>query len=155
MSGYTCASLIRRPVRDHYEREVRGTQRGRADGGRGLRPARHGKAEFLDFFKRIAKSYPRRELHVVLDNSHTHKHDDINRWLVKDPRVTLHCTLTSGSWLNLAEVRAAREALVRARLATHLRAPAGTRGGACCARVGGKAATDAQRQLFSLVIAGP
>ncbi len=65
---------------------------------------RHGKAEFLDFLKKVAKAYPRRELHVVLDNYHTHKHDDINRWLAKNPRVTLHFTPTSGSWLNLVEV---------------------------------------------------
>src|SRR6187200_464810 len=65
---------------------------------------RHGKAEFLDFLKRVAKSYPRRKLHVVLDNYHTHKHDDINRWLAKHPRITLHFTPTSGSWLNLVEV---------------------------------------------------
>src|SRR3954453_5420502 len=44
---------------------------------------RHGKAEFLDFLKRVAKAYPRRELHVVLDNYHTHKHDEINAWLAK------------------------------------------------------------------------
>ena len=65
---------------------------------------RHGKAEFLDFLKLVAKAHPRRELHVVLDNYHTHKHDDINRWLAKNPRVTLHFTPTSGSWLNLVEV---------------------------------------------------
>ena len=65
---------------------------------------RHGKAEFLDFLKQVAKAYPRRELHVVLDNYHTHKHDDIKAWLAKHPRVTLHFTPTSGSWLNLVEV---------------------------------------------------
>jgi transposase len=65
---------------------------------------RHGKAEFLDFLQKVAKTYPRRELHVVVDNYHTHKHDDINRWLAKNPRVTLHFTPTSGSWLNLVEV---------------------------------------------------
>jgi transposase-like protein len=65
---------------------------------------RHGKAEFLDFLKKVAKTYPRRELHVVLDNYHTHKHDDINRWLAKNPQITLHFTPTSGSWLNLVEV---------------------------------------------------
>jgi transposase len=65
---------------------------------------RHGKAEFLDFLKLVAKAYPRRRLHVVLDNYHTHKHDDIKRWLAKHPRITLHFTPTSGSWLNLAEV---------------------------------------------------
>ncbi len=57
---------------------------------------RHGKAEFLDFLKKVAKAYPRRELHVVLDNYHTHKHDDINIWLAKNPRITLHFTPTSG-----------------------------------------------------------
>jgi transposase len=65
---------------------------------------RHGKAEFLDFLKQIARTYPRRELHVVLDNYHTHKHDDINRWLARNPRITLHFTPTSASWLNLVEV---------------------------------------------------
>ena len=48
---------------------------------------RHGKAEFLDFLKKVAKAYPRRQLHVVLDNYHTHKHDEINAWLAKNPRV--------------------------------------------------------------------
>src|SRR4051812_11385430 len=65
---------------------------------------RHGKAEFLDFLKQVARAYPRRDLHIVLDNYHTHKHDDINRWLTKHPRITLHFTPTSGSWLNLVEV---------------------------------------------------
>jgi len=65
---------------------------------------RHGKAEFLDFLKHVARVYPRRKLHVVLDNYHTHKHDDINQWLAKHPRITLHFTPTSGSWLNLVEV---------------------------------------------------
>src|SRR3954467_75644 len=65
---------------------------------------RHGKAEFLDFLKQVARAYPRRRLHVVLDNYHTHKHDDINQWLAKHPRITLHFTPTSGSWLNLVEV---------------------------------------------------
>jgi transposase len=65
---------------------------------------RHGKAEFLDFLKSVARAYPRRQLHVVCDNYHTHKHADINAWLEKNPRVTLHFTPTSGSWLNMVEV---------------------------------------------------
>jgi transposase len=65
---------------------------------------RHGKAEFLDFLKRVARAYPRRELHVVLDNYHTHKHDDVAAWLARHPRITLHFTPTSRSWLNLVEV---------------------------------------------------
>ena len=45
---------------------------------------RHGKAEFLDFLKKVAKAYPRRELHVHIDNYHTHKHKYINRWLAQE-----------------------------------------------------------------------
>jgi hypothetical protein len=65
---------------------------------------RHGKAEFLDFLKTVARAYPRRQLRVICDNYHTHKHADINAWLTKNPRITLHFTPTSGSWLNLVEV---------------------------------------------------
>jgi transposase len=65
---------------------------------------RHGKAEFLDFLKKVARSYPGRELHIVLDNYQTHKHDEIKAWLARNPRVSLHFTPTSGSWLNLVEV---------------------------------------------------
>jgi hypothetical protein len=65
---------------------------------------RHGVADFLAFLKQVAKTYPRRRLCVVLDNYHTHKHADIEAWLAKHRRVTLHFTPTSGSWLNLVEV---------------------------------------------------
>ena len=58
----------------------------------------------MDFLKRVARAYPRRRLHIVLDNYHTHKHDDIQLWLAKHPRISLHFTPTSGSWLNLVEV---------------------------------------------------
>jgi transposase len=54
--------------------------------------------------KRVARAYPRRELHVVVDNYRTHKHPDVEAWLARHPRVMLHFTPTSGSWLNLVEV---------------------------------------------------
>jgi transposase len=65
---------------------------------------RHGKAEFLHFLQKVARTYPRRELHVVVDNYHTHKHAEVEAWLARHPRITLHFTPTSGSWLNLVEV---------------------------------------------------
>jgi transposase len=65
---------------------------------------RHGKAEFGDFLKKVARAYPRRKLHIVVDNYHTHKHPEIQAWLEKHPRIHLHFTPTSGSWLNLVEV---------------------------------------------------
>jgi len=65
---------------------------------------RHTHAEFLTFLKQVAKAYPRVPLHVVADNYATHKHPAVAAWLAKHPRVTMHFTPTSGSWLNLVEV---------------------------------------------------
>jgi transposase len=65
---------------------------------------RHRHQEFLAFLRHVARAYPRRELHIVCDNYHTHKHAEIEAWLVKHPRITLHFTPTSSSWLNLVEV---------------------------------------------------
>ena len=64
---------------------------------------RHRHQEFLAFLKQVAAAYPRRELHVVVDNLATHKHPAVRAWLNRHPRVTLHFTPTSGSWLNLVE----------------------------------------------------
>src|SRR6266705_2986979 len=57
---------------------------------------RHRHEEFLRFLKRVAKSYPRRKLHIVVDNYATHKHPAVTAWLGKNPRITLHFTPTSG-----------------------------------------------------------
>ena len=64
---------------------------------------RHTNIEFLDFLKLVARTYPRRELHVVCDNYATHKHPNVQAWLTKHPRIQLHFTPTSGSWLNMVE----------------------------------------------------
>ena len=65
---------------------------------------RHTHAEFLAFLKQVATAYPRVPLHVVADNYATHKHPAVQAWLAKHPRVRMHFTPTSGSWLNLVEV---------------------------------------------------
>jgi len=65
---------------------------------------RHRHEEFLAFLKKVARAYPRKKLHVVVDNYATHKHADVEAWLLTHPRITLHFTPTSGSWLNLVEV---------------------------------------------------
>jgi transposase len=65
---------------------------------------RHRHGEFLAFLKLVAKAYPRRQLHVVLDNYATHKHPNVQAWLVRNQRIHLHFTRTYGSWLNLVEV---------------------------------------------------
>ena len=65
---------------------------------------RHRHQEFLAFLKLVAKTYPRVKLHVVCDNYATHKHPVVKAWLAKHPRITLHFTPTSGSWLNMVEI---------------------------------------------------
>jgi len=65
---------------------------------------RHGHQEFLAFLNRIVKAYPRRPLHVVLDNSSTHSTPEVKRWLERHPRVHFHFTPTSASWMNMVEI---------------------------------------------------
>jgi transposase len=65
---------------------------------------RHRHQEFLRFLKQVAKAYPRVPLHVVCDNYATHKHPRVKAWLERNPRVQLHFTPTSGSWLNMVEI---------------------------------------------------
>ena len=65
---------------------------------------RHRHEEFLEFLKQVAKAYPRVRLHIVCDNYGTHNHPGVRAWLAKHPRITLHFTPTSGSWLNMVEV---------------------------------------------------
>jgi transposase len=42
-------------------------------------------------------------VHVICDNSSTHKTPAIQRWLTAHPRFQLHFTPTYSSWLNLVE----------------------------------------------------
>jgi transposase len=65
---------------------------------------RHRHQEFLRFLKQVAKAYPRVPLHIVCDNYATHKHDKVRAWLARNPRIQLHFTPTSGSWLNMVEI---------------------------------------------------
>jgi transposase len=64
---------------------------------------RHRHDEFLVFLKQVARAWPRRELHVVVDNASTHNHAEVIAWLAKHPRVQLHFTPTSASWMNQVE----------------------------------------------------
>ena len=63
----------------------------------------HTGVDFLRFMKNVARLHPRRELHVVLDNSSTHSTPDVKNWLAKNPRIHFHYTPTSASWLNQVE----------------------------------------------------
>src|SRR5215471_19069778 len=65
---------------------------------------RHRAAEFRKFLDVIDAAVPQNmDIHIVLDNSSTHKTASIQRWLAKRPRYHLHFTPTSTSWINLVE----------------------------------------------------
>jgi transposase len=65
---------------------------------------RHRAIEFKQFLATLDREVPPEfAVHLVLDNSSTHKTPAIGRWLVAHPRFVLHFTPTSSSWLNLVE----------------------------------------------------
>jgi len=66
--------------------------------------SRHRAIEFKQFLQTIDREVPAElDVHIVLDNSSTHKTPAIKRWLLAHPRFQLHFTPTSSSWLNLVE----------------------------------------------------
>ncbi len=66
---------------------------------------RHRHQEFLRFLNHIEKSVPTDfEMHLVVDNYATHKHQKVTRWLTKRPRYHIHYTPTYASWLNQVEI---------------------------------------------------
>jgi len=64
---------------------------------------RHRHTEFLACLNLVAQAYPRRKLHVVVDDYATHRHAKVQAWLARHPRVQLHSTPTDASWLNLVK----------------------------------------------------
>ena len=65
---------------------------------------KHRHLEWLKFLKLIEKSVdPRKDIHIICDNYATHKHAKVKEWLVKNPRIHVHFTPTSASWLNMVE----------------------------------------------------
>ena len=66
--------------------------------------SRHRAIEFKQFLQTLDREVPADlDVHVILDNSSTHKTPTIRKWLTAHPRFVLHFTPTSASWLNLVE----------------------------------------------------
>jgi transposase len=63
----------------------------------------HRHQEFLSFLRLINRTYPRSQIHLVVDNYATHKHPAVKGWLARHPRFHLHFTPTSASWMNQVE----------------------------------------------------
>jgi transposase len=65
---------------------------------------RHRHQEWLKFLKLIDTSTPaEKDLHLIVDNYATHKHPKVKAWLARHPRIHIHFTPTSASWLNMVE----------------------------------------------------
>lgn len=66
---------------------------------------RHRHQEYLQFLKYIDQNVPEDlDIHLVVDNYATHKHDKVKRWLAAHPRYQVHYTPTYASWLNQVEI---------------------------------------------------
>ncbi len=65
---------------------------------------KHRHQEYLRFLQRIDREIPRdRDIHLIVDNYATHKHPRVMQWLKRHPRIHVHFTPTSASWLNMVE----------------------------------------------------
>lgn len=65
---------------------------------------RHRSSECRHFLDTVDAAVPAGlDVHLILDNSGTHKTLLIRNWLAKRPRFHVHFTPTYGSWLNLVE----------------------------------------------------
>ncbi|MFD0359890.1 IS630 family transposase [Nocardia sp. GCM10030253] len=70
----------------------------------GVCKPRHRHQEFLAFLRHAARAYPTGELHLVMDNYAAHKKAEVRDWPAENPRIRVHFTPTSASWMNLVEV---------------------------------------------------
>lgn len=70
----------------------------------GDRMPRHRHQEFIRFLQLVnVKAPPELDLHLIVDNYGTHKHQRVQKWLKRHPRFHLHFTPTSSSWANMVE----------------------------------------------------
>lgn len=76
--------------------------------------ARHTHRQWLDFLRHLDTQTPAElTLHLIMDNYATHQHARVRRWIQRRnreqqkahdrPRIVVHFTPTSSSWMNLVE----------------------------------------------------
>ena len=65
---------------------------------------RHRHQEFVRFLQLVDTKTPSDlDVHLIVDNYGTHKHQRVQNWIKRHPRFHLHFTPTSSSWLNMVE----------------------------------------------------
>lgn len=67
-------------------------------------PPPHHPQEFLRFLISVAGAHPRRRLHLVIGSRAAQRHPAVTAWLAREPRVTVHVSPGSASWLKMVEV---------------------------------------------------
>ena len=65
---------------------------------------RHRHQELLQFLRHIdANVPPELDVHIIMDNYATHKHEKVRSWFARKSRYHIHFTPTYSSWLNQVE----------------------------------------------------
>ena len=65
---------------------------------------KHRHQEYLKFLRTIYRKTPKNlDIHIIVDNYSTHKHEKVQQWINKHRRFHVHFIPTSSSWLNLVE----------------------------------------------------
>jgi len=65
---------------------------------------RHRHQEFLQFLRHIDANVPQElDVHIIMDNYATHKHEKVRSWFARRPKYHVHFTPTYSSWLNQVE----------------------------------------------------
>jgi putative transposase len=65
---------------------------------------RHRNQEFIAFLNQIKRNVPEDlDIHLIVDNYSTHKHENVKAWRTRNPRFHFHFTPTYSSWLNQVE----------------------------------------------------
>jgi transposase len=83
---------------------TRGNDRRGVDDGSGGFDKQHRALKFIKFLDLIDASVPAGlAVQLVMDNASTHKTPAVKKWLLRRPRVLMHFTPTSSSWLNLVD----------------------------------------------------
>ena len=65
---------------------------------------KHRNIEFRKFLNKLNKEIPTGEIHLIMDNYGTHKHENVEKWFSLHPRFHRHFTPTSASWMNMIEI---------------------------------------------------
>lgn len=65
----------------------------------------HTTQDFLRVMKKVVTAYPRKRIHVVLDNASSHLSGDAKKWLAgQGGKIVFHFTPTGASWMNQIEI---------------------------------------------------